>query len=485
MGPLPRDFTATCRTAIYLRVSIDRRKRRSVTQQGNECATELTKLGIDPDTATVYDDNDKSASGYSRKLRDAWAALVADLDQINLIIMWESSRGGREDLEWTQFLRNCRSRGVLIHVVKDHRTYDVRNRLDYKDLAKQGIDNADYSAELSERIQRDKQWIRDEGLPDGQAAFGWTRDYDPKTRELIAQRPVPEQIPVVKSVLHRIVEGFAITQISRELGLTRNMVRRIALNPIHIGRRYKPGTTELDSRPGNWGVLYPGVEDMWWQARRILTDPARKTTKPGKGKHLASYIAISGCGHPLGVMTRQGSPYYICSADQCVGVKRDWLDAYLKKLMVDRFTEPDLWNEAIKHDDADVLAAHAEAAELRELLDGMWRQVKAGKLPLARYTDADAELTSQIEAADQRGKEAGLPPQLRTLARIVLDHEQRVAKKLISEALESMPVSGLRDVLRLLFAEIRVDPSREGPRGGRQAKLDKSRIHYVWRTDWT
>lgn len=472
---------------LYIRVSLDKRKRRSVTQQDKACREELIELGIDPNIAAIYDDNNKSASGYAKKRRDDWERLLVDLaaDKIDFIIMWESSRGGRDDLPWIQFLRLCRDKAVLIHVVKDHRTYDVSRRQDYRDLAKQGIDNADYSSEASERVLRDKQWIRDEGLPDGRIPFGWTRDYDPKTGHLLRQRPDPEKVPLVACVLNGIVEGKAVQALSKETGQSRQMIRRIALHPAHISRRYKAGTTELDPRPGNWGVLYPGVEDVWWKARRILLDPERKTTKPGKAKYLMSYIAISECLGKLNVRRIQKNLYYTCLEDQCVGIKKEWLDKFVNKRVIDRFCEEDIFTEAIKADDAEVLAARAEAAELQATLDDMWSAVKADRLPLERYTDAEVEFKPRIEAATKRATEAGLPPQLRIFASLNLGGDPVAKRRIVAAAWKAMPMSGRRDVVRLLFDHVQVLPTECGRSRGRKYEMDESRVHSPWRKSWT
>lgn len=482
MGPLPQ----TLRVAIYLRVSMDRRKRRSVTQQDKACREELRSLGLDPGAAAVYDDNDKSASGYAKKRREDWARLLADVeaDKIDFIIMWESSRGGRDDLPWIQFLRLCQSKGVLIHVVKDKRTYDVRNYQDYDDLAHQGLNNAKYSAEASQRIQRDKEWMREEGLPDGKVPFGWKRDYDPKTGDLIAQRPDPENVPMVRRILESIVKGFALSTIAKDTELSRNQVRRIALNPAHVGRRYIPGTQEIDERPGNWGVLYEGVEKVWWQARRILLAPERKTTtKPGRAKYLVSYIALAECGGVVQIMTRHKYLHYVCSVDQCVGVKREWLDAHVFELLVERFSDPEVFDEVLKSDDADVVSAHAEADRLQSSLDDMWASVKADRLPLSRYLDAEAEYTPQIKAARERARNAGIPPQLRHLASLSRNGDPETVKKLVRVALKEIPIAGLRDIVRLVFDYIRLNRISEDVRG--RGKFDPSRVEHEWRTSWT
>src|SRR5438477_13139766 len=65
-----------------------------------------------------------SASRYATKERDKWAELLALVPSINVVLLWEASRGDRTLGSWVGFLDLCRANGVLIHATGHGSTYD-------------------------------------------------------------------------------------------------------------------------------------------------------------------------------------------------------------------------------------------------------------------------------------------------------------------------------------------------------------------------
>ncbi len=94
-------------------------------------------------------------------------------------------------------------------------------------------------------------------------------------------------------------------------------MRRVALNQGYIGLRGHNG----DTTKAIWPPLVEPAE--FYGARRILLDPKRTTTRPGRAKWLASCIATCElCGGPMAVVRRgENRKVY-----QCRDVGHVWID---------------------------------------------------------------------------------------------------------------------------------------------------------------
>lgn len=103
--------------------------------------------------------------------------------------LWESSRGSREQAEWTTFLNLLRDNDVRLHVTSHHRLYDLSNPRDRRTLDEDGVDSAYESAKTSMRIKRHTAANAAKGRPHGRVPFGYRRIYDPNTGRLVSQVP--------------------------------------------------------------------------------------------------------------------------------------------------------------------------------------------------------------------------------------------------------------------------------------------------------
>ena len=367
-----------------------------------------------------------SASRFSRSKRPDWTRLITDLEagRFGILVMWESSRGDRDLETWAGLLRRCREQGVLIHVVNHGHTYDVRRGRDWKTLAEDGVDAAAESDRTSERLQRAMQAAALDGRPHGAVNYGYRRVYDTVTRQLVRQEPDPEQAPVMRQIITRIAHGDPVKTITEDLNergipsphggrWARTVVRRLALNPVYIGKRKWQG--ELLN--GDWPALVD--EPAYWRAYRVLTDPARLTTRPGAQKHLLSYLAICGvCGSKLW-MYRQGQrkPMYACSSGHgCVYADATLLDAYVSGRMVTLLKNPVMIKALFgRTDDAAIIAARAEADELRERLDGYASMAARKEITPLFAARVEKELAPQIAAAERRAVVVAVSPQIAEL----------------------------------------------------------------------
>lgn len=328
--------------AIYDRVSKDRSgRRRSVKEQddGNRavCAAEAWVLAED----AVYCDNNRPASRFATKPRPDWDRLRADVAarRYHVVVVWEVSRGDRDDLRWLEFLHTCRKIGVLIHITSHRRTYDPRRRRDYKTLAEEGLDSADEAERTSERIQRDTESMALVGQPHGTVPYGYVREYEVDRhgqRHIVSQEPDDEprsaktrtgevsvytRAGVVREIARRVLRGEASRSVAADLnwrgipapaggdrGWSPTAVRRVAMSPTYAGMRSYYGEVVAE---GTWPPLVGKADHYALVAR--LSDQARRKVKDTSIKYLGSGLYVCGvCGAVVRPITRRNGLAYTC-----------------------------------------------------------------------------------------------------------------------------------------------------------------------------
>ncbi|MDF2978847.1 MAG: recombinase, partial [Actinomycetospora sp.] len=389
----------------YLRVSVDRSGRaRSVDEQHADNARAAESHGWA--LGEPYTDNSVSASRYSRKPRGGFAELMADLDAdrfgASVLILWESSRGSRKVSEWAALIEACERRDVSIHVTKDGQTYDPAKGRDVRSLIDDANDAQYESSKVSDRTKRSNAVNAAAGRPHGRVAFGFQRRYDPRTKTLVAQEPHPQEAPVVRELFARIAGGHSLKSIARDFEArgvrTRSGVpfsaanlRSLAVRDAYAGRRvHDPGRANGTTRSpnaqtvtGTWESLVS--EGDFLAVQRILSDPSRRTNRPGRGVHLLSMIALcAACGGPLSAAFRADRGkrrQYQCHTGGHVRVDADDLDGVATEAMLGYLSRADV-HEALtasedEHGD-EIEAVRGEIAALRVRLDELADAVAAG-----------------------------------------------------------------------------------------------------------
>ena len=296
-----------------------------------------------------YEDPGLSASRFATKARPEYRRLLADIraGKLDVVVLWESSRGDRELAGWAQFLNACRENQTRIYITTHGRLYDMANGRDWRNLAEDGVDSGYESEKTSMRVRRTVAAKMQAGEPFGHCPYGYEREYHPRTRELIEQRPSTEpanpadeggmtKADVIRYIFRSIAKGTPVNEIRRWLngqGIPapeggewgRSVIQRIAGNPVYIGkRRWRQHDGLLD---GKWAPIVD--QETFWTVQRILGDPKRKTTRPGSVRHMLSLPR-----HLRGVRTgadrsrpgqKEPRPIYRCLSG-CVQIRADWLD---------------------------------------------------------------------------------------------------------------------------------------------------------------
>jgi hypothetical protein len=206
--------------------------------------------------------------------------------------------------------------GINIHVTSHGRTYDLAHPRDWRSLAEDGVDSAYESEKTSQRIRRSMTANAVAGRPHGRCPYGYVRTYDPRTGALTGQAVDPETAPVVREVIRRIAASEPVSRVTADLNdrgvpsatgvqWSRAVVRKMALNPAYIGQR----THESETHEGTWEPLVSEAD--FYGARAVLTAPGRVGRRPGRTRHLLSYVGRCGvCDGPLGATRARG---YFCS----------------------------------------------------------------------------------------------------------------------------------------------------------------------------
>jgi len=409
--------------------------------------------------ASRYED-EESASRFARKERVDWPRLVDDVERGNLdiVYLWEASRGSRKLSEWTDFLDLCREQGVLIHVTTHRHTYDMRVRRDRKTLIEEGVDAEDDSEKTSERTQRALATNAANGMPHGVRQYGFERTHDERTGALTGQRPLPGEAEIAAEIIRRIASAEPVSAITDDLNRrkipahggnngsgewTRRTVRRLAASPAYIGKR-RVGDELIDAQ---WNPIIG--DDIFWAAQHVLSNPARHRTRPGKAKFLLSYLMICDvCGKPVQVNTlrcRMTTLKYWCSEHQGHSnrVNMEEADVFVTAAVKRRVARPDLYAHLVAGNDERIVQARAEAARLRAELDE-WAEAD---ISAHAYAIREGKLMPLIEAAEKRAAELAVPLALRELAAPGADVDARW---------DGMPVAARRDVIRLLFPKLKL-----------------------------
>jgi site-specific DNA recombinase len=437
------------RVGLYCRVSLDKDEReKSVDDQeaiGREWVRQQGAI-----LAGIYKER-RSASRFATKERGEFKRLLADIEAgaLDVVWFWEFSRSQRDLAVFVPLRKLCRDLGVILAV--GSRPYDPN---DYKDMLPLGILSIVgeiESEQTSERVQRGKQSSAHAGRPAGKVPYGYKRIWNKDTGAW--ERDVPnvfdgdgrlvEDSPayVVREIFERIAAGDSITGIRKDLNDRRvrtqqgyawdnSKVRYIAMSPTYIGQRIYQAEQHCEIRAGDRSkAVLKGVRAGWpplvdeatfWTVQRILTDPARRTTRLGArtGKYLLSSLAL--CAECDGKLIWKQAPadhrrsqfkdIYYCKDHACVGVPAVELDAYVERVIVKWLADPNTAADlAADGDSAAAAQARADAARARVELGQLYADVKAGTVSATIATMEETRLLEAVAEAEQREKAATLP----------------------------------------------------------------------------
>ncbi|MER7994919.1 MULTISPECIES: recombinase family protein [Micromonospora] len=473
MGETRPGLRAAVIAVIYARVSDDdKKRRRSVGEQEQECRQDADDQSWT--VARVFVDNDRSASRYARKQREEYVKLLDYLaaEHVDVLILWESSRGGRELEGWAGLLNLCRRHQVRIHVVTHRRTYDLENPRDWRTLAEDGVDSAYESEKTRERILRSVRAKAASGKPHGKLLYGYRRTYDDRGN-FIAQVIHEEQAEVIREAARRVASGEPCRSIALdfnrrgiptprtgEKGWQLSQIGRMLQNPGYIGKRVHLGKIVGDA---DWPPLLDA--ETYAVCRSILTDPRRKTQRDTAVRHLLSGPALCDvCGSRLRVQKNRTHYGYVCAAQFCVSVKTTVLEQFVVAVLMARLARPDALDLLNPEREAGSRQrAEDEAKRKRARLEEWYEAAARDEISPAGLASIERTLLAEIEDAERRAEHVDVPPLLRDL--VGPGVEQRW---------ERLTIGQQREVVTLLL-DLRVGKTYKGARTLDPRRLDNSR----------
>jgi len=479
--------TTQDRAGVYERVSNPKDKRaRSVAEQNADNRQACDREGWT--VARTFQDPNRGASRFTARAREAYGKLLAAIGagDFEILVLWESSRGGRELEAWAGLLNACRRAGVKIYVTSHGHLYDMSVARDWKALADDGVDSAYESEKTSLRATRAHAADAVNGRPHGLAPYGYRRVYDPLTGKTAGQEPDPATAPVVAEIITRVASGDPIEAVVRDLAKrgipsprggqwTHATVRWIAVNVTYIGKRKHNGGPLLD---GDWPPVSDAetFEETFWAGSALLTSADRKPKgrgiRPGRARWLLSLAAeCAACGGPAVARKHHstGATVYTCRPGGCFYAPMAEVDKQITGLVIARLSRKDAYRKLAGSDDRAVLAARAEAARLRGVLAGYKADAIAEKITRESFAGIETGLLARIRDEDAKAATAAVPAALRGLLTPGAD---------IAARWKALEVPARKDVLRALFTSITIAPAATRKRG---APFDPDRVDVAWR----
>jgi DNA invertase Pin-like site-specific DNA recombinase len=417
----------------YLRVSKDRTgQARSVTEQADDNQRHAHQRGVhllDP----YAEPKAVGASRYSRKTRAGFAQLVADLKAggfaAEQLWLWESSRGSRKVSEWVELVEALEQAAVSVYVTSHGRLYDPRVPRDRRSLLEDAVDSEYETGKSSQRTRRAHAALAAAGRPNGAAPFGFIRTYNPATRQG-TQTIVADEAAVVREMFTRVAAGESLRAISRDLTdrgirsrtgkvFTVQYVRRMLLRESYAGLRvHRPADGPATTVAGTWPVIVDRA--LFERVQRILTDPGRKTRRPGRAVHLLSLIAVCDvCGDGLIAVQHHGAWIYRCRGKGHVTCPEADLDRHVEKVMFAYLARPDVSAKlaAATATGSDLDRVRDEVAAVRAQLDDLYTQVATRRLTPGALAAVEPRLVAQLETLQRQEVELSAPPALVALIR--------------------------------------------------------------------
>jgi site-specific DNA recombinase len=414
--------TEPLRTALYLRISEDRRDGAGVERQEKECRELADRLGWE--VVAVFEDNDISASATSRKVRTDYQRMVEAIEagQISAVIAWHSDRMFRQPAEHEPYMKLCQKHGVQNAAVRvgdiDYDTPVGRFN------ARMHINMAAYESEhKADRIRSAHRQIAERGgWKGGIRCFGFEPDGLTVRHSEAAE---------IRRIADAVIRGQSLRSLAIELNERQvTTVKGKKWSSAHLRsvliRTRLAGLREHHGHivgPANWPAILG--RSTWEALKTVLDDPARCTGGSGQRGRvptaLGTGIYVCGvCNEPRLRLGRSNGrkPVYRCgnmALSNDVGhVSRaaEQLDAFVEGALLEKLSEPGVIEamcNVIDTDDHDITALQHEQKELRKELKQLAAQCDAGDIDIEtlgiasrRRRQRDKEITATLTAAQKR-----------------------------------------------------------------------------------
>lgn len=430
-----------------------------------------------------FSDPGRSASRYAKQDREDYERMLEGIRRggCDVLVVWEASRGYRSTRAYLDLRDLCEKKGVLI--CYNGRVYDMRDRQDRFTTGFDALRAEDEAEQIRERVLRTTRLNAERGRPHGRIPYGFRREYDAETGELLRQLPSEAEAGVVREAAKRVAAGHTLRSIAADFqarGIpapqgpewTDLAVRAVLLRPSNVGQRQHQGVVVGKA---TWEGILP--EGLYNTVVGVLRDPARVTVRDNSVKFLQSGIAL--CGpcldegatrglRPMNVTT---SKSYTCKACFRASIRVGMLDEYVQHTVLAYVERPEFAASlAADAGGGDVAAALGEARAIEGQLEEARRLAstfEGGRFLLSPVALArmEGELLPRLDAARGRAQAPGTPQVLRLLA---------AAGEDAADLWEQFDLSQKRAALRGLV-KVRVNPAGKGRR-----RIEPGRVGFDW-----
>lgn len=295
-------------TAVYTRISKDRHEGAGVERQLDDCVALAKRRGWP--LAGRYEDNDISASKYTRRRRPDYARLMHEVTEgrVHRIICWKLDRLYRRPKELEDLIDLADAGKVEIVTVMGG-DIDL-NTSAGRGMARVGVAmNAVSSDDTSERITRQKAQRRAAGLPPGgQIPFGWA------TKTTIDKA----QAKVLLAAMDAVLGGSSLCDVARRWNAARvrgrntwdaNSVGLILTRPHHAGLLIHKG--QVLATPGTWKPLITR-EKYEALCATVAGRAAMGSHAPRRSSLLTGLIRCGVCGQTMYRSSSDGVKLWRC-----------------------------------------------------------------------------------------------------------------------------------------------------------------------------
>ncbi len=382
--------------------------------------------------------------------------------RIDVLVLWEPSRGNRELESWAHLLNACRARGVRVHVTQHGRTYDPSNSRDWRSLAEDGVDSAYESEKISVRVRRGKADGKMAGRPQGGIAYGVHRVRDPErtVRAWVRDEPDPTTGPVAQEIIRRVGKRHSYTAIARSLNergipspagvlWTGTTVVNIARNPVYVSA----------------GVV---IQAESTAARARITETKGRGKGSGERPAAAKFryseaMHCAECGSPVAGSSRGAGRYYCRGKhDSRTAYGTGWVDmrqadAWIDSLAIEWLSQPAALALLDSADDTGAREALGEAESFEQRVAEATAKCESGDVEPEELTLLAAAVkgwTRKAQDARKRAEKLATPSPLAGLPDENYD--------LVAERWEALTIGARKAAVKIIMPDLTLMPGRQG-----------------------
>lgn len=392
--------------------------------------------------ADTFVDPGRGASRHSRVSRPDYDEMCRRIEagirpgaahaECDVLVVWAASRYAR-DLDVYVRLRDLCVRGSVL-LCYNGRLFDLSKGDDRYHTGLDALQAEREAENIRDGILRTTRANAERGRPHGRIPYGYRREYDPQTGELLRQVVYEPQAAVLREIAERVAGGASTYAIAKDLdargvpgptgrGWDPASLPALVLKPTNLGQRQHQGAVVGDA------VWDPIFEDpsVYYACMKILRDPARRTQQDSAVKYLLSGIALCGPCLPVRRVLRpmRVGPRWSYTCKQCfrASIRTPVFDDVVTATVL-AYVEREEFAAALCPADegAGMSVALAQAAAYeQQLVEARALATQLGadgrfKLSPVSLAAMEAQLLPLIEAARARAQDASVPLVLRDLA---------------------------------------------------------------------